>query len=458
MPELINAANTPFLLSVTVGAIALLLILIIRLKVHAFIALLVVSVVTAFAAGIPSEKVIPTMTSSFGNTLASVALLVGLGAMIAKILEVSGGAQVLADTLIGRFGPQRAPFALGITSLIFGFPIFFDAGLIVMLPIIFSVAYRFKGPILIYALPVASALAVMHAFVPPHPGPVVAAQFLNADIGLLLMIGLLVALPTWYLGGYLFGSYLGSKFKVELENTLFSPTASVADNEQPKLMTVLFILLLPIALIALNTGISTLIAAGTIQNNSAITNTLQFMGNTPIALLITLAVCLVLFSQRYSLQTLQDLCEASLKPICSVILITGAGGMFGGVLRASGIGDALSNSMQSMGLPVILVAFIIATCIRVAQGSATVALTTTAALLGPLIAADKSLSSIDHCLIVIAIACGASVLSHLNDSGFWLVSRLFQLDEKTTLKTWTVMITLIGLIGFTISAILSVVF
>lgn len=182
-------------------AIIALLLLIIRFKIHAFASLTLVSLGTAIATGVASDKVVSTMMTGFGGTLASVALLVGLGAMIGKILEVTGGAKVLADTLIGRFGEQRAPFALGVASLLFGFPIFFDAGLIVMMPIIFSVAKRFGGSPLKYALPSAGAFAVMHAFVPPHPGPVAAAELLGANIGLLLIVGLLVAsrLGTWAL-------------------------------------------------------------------------------------------------------------------------------------------------------------------------------------------------------------------------------------------------------------------
>ncbi len=207
MDPLLQTSDPTYLLTVAAVAIIALLLLIIRFKIHAFASLTLVSLGTAIATGVASDKVVSTMMTGFGGTLASVALLVGLGAMIGKILEVTGGAKVLADTLIGRFGEQRAPFALGVASLLFGFPIFFDAGLIVMMPIIFSVAKRFGGSPLKYALPSAGAFAVMHAFVPPHPGPVAAAELLGANIGLLLIVGLLVAIPTWYLGAYLFGLY-----------------------------------------------------------------------------------------------------------------------------------------------------------------------------------------------------------------------------------------------------------
>ena len=199
------AYSAGVLLLIALAAVVALLVLILRFRLHAFVALVLVSLVTALVTRVPFADVVPTLLAGFGGTLGTVALLVGFGAMIGRLLEVTGGAQVLADRLIGVFGEHRAPLALGIASLLFGFPIFFDAGLVVMLPIIFSVARRFGGSVLTYALPAAGAFAVMHAFVPPHPGPVAAGELLGADIGLLVLVGLILALPTWYFGGYLFG-------------------------------------------------------------------------------------------------------------------------------------------------------------------------------------------------------------------------------------------------------------
>ncbi len=450
-----SLANHPgYLLGVACCAVVGLLLLIVYLRLHAFIALILISVLTAIFAGIPLAELLPTLKSGFGGTLASVALLVGLGAMIGKILEASGGAQVLADTLINRFGAQRAPLALGVASLLFGFPIFFDVGLVVLMPIILSVAYRFGGSLLAYALPAAGAFAVMHAFVPPHPGPVAAADFLQADIGLLLLVGLVIALPTWYLGAYLFGQYCAKKYHIKIDASLFSPTKKVVQNP-PSFALVFMVLLLPVLLISFNTVINTLLKGNIIEQQNALLSGLILIGQTPIALLITLLASLLIFSRQFSRQALQNLCEQSLGPICAVVLVTGAGGMFGGVLRASGIGDALATALTDTGLPIIVAAFVISTCLRVAQGSATVALTTTAALMSPVVAGATHLTSIDACLIVIAIAGGATVLSHFNDSGFWLVSRLLNMDEKTTLKTWTVMETLLGSIAFAIAATLS---
>ena len=208
----------------------------------------------------------------------------------------------------------------------------------------------------------------------------------------------------------------------------------------------------------MDTGLNTLQVSGVISGDALWIDILRMLGKTPVALLITLILCLFLFTRDLGREKTEALCGESLAPICGVILVTGAGGMFGGVLRSSGIGEALAGLLQDTGLPVIVAAFVISTCLRVAQGSATVALTTTAALMAPIVSATTGLSAVDICCIVIAIAGGATVLSHFNDSGFWLVSRLLDMDEKTTLKTWTVMETLLGSIAFLLAALISVVF
>jgi GntP family gluconate:H+ symporter len=458
--EIVPAYSSGVLLLIAAAAVAVLLVLIMRFKLHAFVALVLVSFLTALATKVPFAEVVPTLLSGFGSTLASVALLVGFGAMIGRMLEVTGGAQVLADTLINRFGPKRAPLALGVASLLFGFPIFFDAGLVVMLPIIFSVARRFGGSVLTYALPAAGAFAVMHAFVPPHPGPVAAGELLGADLGLVLIIGLLIGLPTWYLSSYLFGLWTGRRFDIPVPELLSGGRVEEGKTgNPPSFGLVLSVLLLPLALIFMNTGLNTLSTSGAIDGDATWVAVLRMLGNTAIALLITVIYAMIALGRgRRSKAEVEEIVNGALAPVCAIILITGAGGMFGGVLRASGIGQALAGSLESTGLPVIVAAFVVATALRVAQGSATVALTTTAGLMAPTVGATTGLSSLDLAFIVIAIACGATVLSHVNDSGFWLVGRFLGMDEKTTLKTWTVMETLIGVVGFTFAAALSAVF
>jgi len=463
------------LLLIAAAAVAILLFLIMKVKLHAFIALVLVSVLTAVAAGIPIGDVPDALSFGFSNTIGSVALLVGFGVMIGRLLEVTGGAQVLADTLIGRFGEKRAPLALGVAALIFGFPIFFDAGLVVFLPIIMTVARRFGGSLLLYAFPAAGAFAAMHAIVPPHPGPVAAAEALEANIGLTLLVGTPVAVVSWYVGAYLVSQFIGRRVNVDIPEALFGPmnggrdrgettdpdgtmgggdistTTQAPARTAPAFGVVLGILLLPFFLISFNTVLKTLTTAGVIEEGAAWAEYLMLLGNTSVALLITVIVAtLVLGLRGRSMADVSDIFDNALGPICTVILITGAGGMFGGVLRLSGIGDALSSSLSNLGVSLILQAFIIATALRVAQGSATVAITTTAGLLGAA-AADASLSSLQLTLLVIAIAAGATVLSHVNDSGFWLVSRFFGMDVKTTLKTWTVMETTLGLTAFVIA-------
>ena len=436
------------LLGIAAGAIALLLFLIIRFKVHAFIALVMVSVITALAAGIPVDQVVPTLLDGFGGTLANVALLVGLGVMIGSMLEVTGGAAVLAGALIKLFGEKRAPLALGVASLIFGFPIFFDVGLIVMLPIVFSVARRIGGSVLMYALPTAGAFAVMHAFVPPHPGPVTAAVEVGADMGMTLLVGTLLAVPTWYLSSYLFGLWAGKRWELPAPDDILSG-GEVEHENPPHLLTVLSVLVLPMLLIFGNTGVSTAVETGAVPEQALWAQILMMLGEAPIALLITVLYAMfVLSAGRFTRRRVEEIVGGALGPVCGIILITGAGGMFGGVLQSSGIGEALAGTLEDTGMPVMLAAFIIALALRVAQGSATVAITTAAGLIAPAVQAASGLTGIDLALIVIAIACGSTALSHVNDSGFWLVGRFLGMDVKTTLKTWTVMETLIGFIGF----------
>lgn len=450
------AHSASYLLTVAALAIALLLVLIMKFKVHALISLTIVSLVTALATGVPYLKILPTLYSGFGSTLASVALLVGIGAMIGKILEQSGGAQVLADTLIKVLGEKRAPLALGIASLLFGFPIFFDAGLVVMLPVILTVGKRLGGSLLMYALPATGAFSVMHAFLPPHPGPVAASGILGANVGLLVILALIVALPTWYISSYLFGLWCGKKWFIKVPDLFQVDEDALKKVTPPKFITVLLILLAPVILIFLNTGITTLQATNVLPHNEVL-DFITIFGQTPIALLITLLLCLCLFASQFGRKQLETFCEKSLGPICSVVLVTGAGGMFGGVLRASGIGDALSGALNDLGVPVICAAFIIAGCLRVAQGSATVALTTAAALIAPIVS-QGNYSQGEICSIVLAVAAGSIILSHFNDSGFWLFKGLYEIDEKTTLRTWTVLETILGGIAFIISCILFFIF
>lgn len=446
------------LLGIAAGAIALILVLIIKFKLHAFLTLIVVSLLTALVAGIPVGVIFDTLVDGFGSTLGGVALLIGLGAMLGKLVEHSGGARVLAEQLVDVFGEKRAPFALGVASLIMGFPIFFDAGLIVMLPVIFAVARRLGGKdVLSYGLPAAAAYSVMHVFLPPHPGPVAATELYEANLGIVLIVGLLLAFPVWYLSGYLWGTFVGRRFPIAVP-TLFGDVDDDQPENPPHARTVLTVLALPILLIFMNTGVDALGTAGAIDADTTWAQAMTLVGTSGVALLISVIVAMLVLGTRRGVRgtALEKVLDSSLGPVASVILITGAGGMFGGVLRASGIGEALSDSLAEIGLPVILAAYLVAVILRLAQGSATVALVTAAGLMAPAVIAGD-FSAIQIACVVLATAAGSVFGSHVNDSGFWLVGRLMGMDVKTTLKTWTVQQALQSVAGFAIVATVFVI-
>ncbi|WP_072281275.1 GntP family permease [Rappaport israeli] len=460
MNDWTQTLGTGALLGIAASAIALILVLIIRFKVHALLTLMLVSLFTALATGLPIEAILgDVMLKNFGSTLGGVALLVGLGAMLGRLVETSGGAKSLADAMIGFFGEKRAPLALGISSLLFGFPMFFDAGLIVMLPIVFAVARRMKSNVLAYALPSIGAFSVMHVFLPPHPGPIAASEFYGANLGYILMLGIPVAFLTWFVSGYWWGLTANKIFPVAVPDFI---VGGKQDDDQPQAPAsaklVVSLMLIPMGLIFLNTGLHMASVQGLVHEDATWVRLIRMIGATPIALLISVLIAMYFLGKKRGLtgSALEKTLDSTLAPICSVILITGAGGMFGGVLRASGIGKALADTMGDLGVPVLLGCFLVALVLRIAQGSATVALTTAAALMAPAVASagynDWQLAG-----VVLVTAAGSVAASHVNDSGFWLVGRLLNMDAATTLKTWTVNQTLIAVVGFILSAIAVVI-
>ncbi|MHA6801990.1 GntP family permease [Salinifilum ghardaiensis] len=456
------AVGTGPALAIAVGAITALLALIIGAKMQPVVALLLVSLASALLLGVPVGEVMDTLYEGIGDTLAEVALLVALGAMLGRMLEVSGGASVLAHSLVRAFGERRAPFALGVAALLFGFPIFYDAALIIFLPVVFSVAKALGGSVLRYGLPVAGAFAAIHVFVPPHPGPVAAGSMLGADMGLLVVVGLVVTVPTWLLAGYVFGRRVGDRVRLPVPEVSLAAREDSAQEpaNPPGLLAVLSMLVLPLLLILSNTGLETLGEAGAVNTDSTAVQAVQLIGESPIALVIAVLAAVVVLGVRRGMRLgeIERHLSDCLGPIAVVILVTGAGGMFGAVLNEGGVGQALAGMLQSLGVPLLLAAFLIAMVMRVAQGSATVALTTAGGFIAPVVQATPGLSELQLCLVVIAIAAGATTLSHVNDSGFWMTSRLLGMDVPTALRTYTVMQTLIGTIGFLLAALLWVVF
>lgn len=464
MEELVLADRPVWLLlTIAVVAIALLLVLIIKVRLHAFFSLLIVAVATGLAAGISVADVINVVIAGFSNTVGTVALLVGFGAVLGRLIEITGGAQVLADKMLDTFGEKRAPLALAVASLLYAFPIFLDAGFIVMLPVIYTVARRLGGSFMLYVLPSIASFMMMHALLPPHPGPTAAATVMGADVGLVIVVGLLIGLPTWYFGGYLVARAIAKRYPNTPVPALLGDPREVPKEERPSFWAIILVLLLPLALIFFNTGFSTLEAQGTITDQNVGFQFSRLIGATPVALALSalLAMLLLYVIPRRKRGEkvgglLEELVDDALAPVCSIILITGAGGAFGRILTETGIGTEVANGLDAMGLPLIVGAYLVTMAMRVAQGSATVAATTGASIMAPAVMAGD-FGTLAVAAIVIAI-CAASIgWSHVNDSGFWLIGKFCGFDTVTTFKTWSVVGTTISLLGFALSGLLYVI-
>ncbi|GAA1177120.1 GntP family permease [Nesterenkonia xinjiangensis] len=459
MDEMTLAVEHPTwaLLLIAAASIAVLMLLIVKVRLHAFFALIIVSLLTALVAGIGVGDVLDVVVGGFSTTVGNVALLIGFGAVLGRLVEASGGAQVLAEKMLRTFGERKAPLALAVASLFYAFPIFLDAGFIVMLPIIYTVARRLGGSFMLYVLPSIGAFLMMHALTPPHPGPTAAATVMGADVGTVLVVALLVGLPTWYLAGYRLGLVLAKRYPDYPVPNLFGEPEVKEKDELPAFGIVVFCLVLPLVLIFFNTLSTTLEADGTLSDESAVFALSQLIGPTPVALLISSLVAMYLLYIRPRRgrgesvgSALSDLTDNALAPVCSIILITGAGGAFGAVLTATGIGESIAGGLDAMGLPVILAGFLVAVAIRVAQGSATVAATTAGSIMAPGVA-SLGLDGFALATVVVAIVAGSITCSHFNDSGFWLVGRFCGFDTMTTLKTWSVIGTAIGVMAFLLS-------
>ncbi|MBB6284152.1 GntP family permease [Geobacillus subterraneus] len=438
------------LILIVIAGISLLLFLIIRSKLHAFVALLLVSLLVGAAAGMPLDKVIESIQNGMGGTLGFVAVVVGLGAMFGQMLEVSGGAERLAQTLINKFGESKAQWALGLTGFIVAIPVFFDVGFIILVPIVYGLARKTGRSLLYYGIPLLAGLAVTHSFVPPTPGPIAVADLIGADLGWVILFGFIAGLPAMIVAGPLFGKYIAKKIHATIPEYM-DMKEKQWEKDLPGFGTIAGIIFIPLVLILLNT-----VSGAILPEGNGVRTFLTFLGHPFVALTISTLLAFYLLGQKrgFTKQEVQDIATKSLEPAGIIILVTGAGGVFKQILIDSGVGKVLADMMAASSLPPIVLAFLIAAIVRVSQGSATVAMVTAAGLMAPLIE-TLGLSGPILGMIVIAIAAGATILSHVNDSGFWLVNRYFGLDVKDTLKSWTVMETLIALVGFAVVLVLS---
>lgn len=444
------------LTSVALLGILILLILVLYFKIHAFIALIIGSIMVGIGTGMDFKSIIAAIQQGMGSTLGSVATIVGLGAIFGEMLEASGGAQALSKKLITTFGKEKASWALMLTGFLVAIPVFFDVGFIILIPLVYSLAKETKKSALYYGIPLLAGLAVTHTFIPPTPGPVAVAAIIGADLGWVIFLGAVVGLPTAIISGPVWGSIIGKKIYVNPDD--FIEKTETSDDKIPSFRKVMLVIAVPLVLILLNTVSTTLVSSEIIQKN-IFTDFMEFLGNPFIAL--TIATLLAFYTlgikEGFTKEMILDLSNKAFGPIGLVILVTGAGGIFKQILVDSGIGTLLANTMANSNLPVIVLAFLIASIVRVSQGSATVSMITAAGIVAPILDVVP-ISAPGKALIVISIASGATILSHVNDSGFWLVGRYLGLDVKDTFRSWTVMETLVGGCGFIFALILSFIF
>ena len=439
---------TRLIIAAIIGLI-ILLVLIIKFHVHAMISILIGAISIGLVAGMPATDIVSTVNEGIGTTLKGIALLVGLGSMFGAILEVSGGAQTLAVTMVRKFGDKKAAWALGITGLITAMPVFFDAGLIILIPLAFSLAKSTKRSTLFYAIPLLAGLAVGHAFIPPTPGPILVANLLSVDLGWVILIGIICGIVSMIIAGPIWGSYCGKKYYLPVPMQVANQE-NIDESKLPKFWTIVGIILIPLILIILKSVSFVVPAMIDLQP------LFGFLGEPFVALLISTVVAVLILGVKhgYSMPELEKVMTKSLEPTGLILLVTACGGVLRYILQNSGIGDVIGNAISSASLPIVVLAFLVAALVRICVGSATVAMT----MAGGVIAALPAISTMSPVMLActtIAIAGGSTVCSHFNDSGFWLVKSLLGLNEKTTLKTWTIMETLVGSTGFIIALIIS---
>ncbi|MBC7300310.1 MAG: GntP family permease [Nocardia sp.] len=467
--------TTPGLLVLCGLAIAVLLIAIIKVKLEPFVALLLTGLLLALAAGLPISQIVGTplkageslLETGFGGILGHIAVIIGLGTVLGAILERSGGADVLTDKLLRVFGEKGAPVAMGLLGLIFGIPVFFDIGIFVLAPLIYVAAKRGGRSLVLYAMPMLAGLSMTHAFLPPHPGPVALGGLLGVSLGWLIVMGFVCGIPGFIAAGIVWGSYIGKRVMVSVPEEFVPLEPEVLDEDEgsggagsgatavltkspPSVALIGAIIAIPLVLI-----LGATFGYQLLDTDSALLQVLTFFGTPAVALLITVLVAFYLLGIRRgsTVQELSTITAESLKPVGMVLLVVGAGAFFGKVISATGIGTALADTMSAAGLPIIVLAYLISCGLRIAQGSATVAIVTTGGIVAPLVA-EQGYSQMSIALIAMAIAAGSIILSHVNDGGFWIIAKYFNMTVKQTLQTWTVLETILSVVSFAVAALL----
>lgn len=450
--------DTQLLVVAAVG-IALIVVLIAKFKLHPFLALVLGSAFVGLASGVELAKIISNFEDGVGGVLKEVGLLIALGAMLGKLLADSGGANRVVDTLLAKATGNRVVWSITLVAVIIGLPMFFEIGLVLLLPVIVLVTQRSKMPLMRIAIPALAGLSVLHGLVPPHPGPLIAISAVKAELGTTLALGLLVAVPTVIICGPLFARLAARWVPVGAPEVAGGiDTRHGADLEgvkrQPSFLVTLLTIIFPVVLMLLKAVVD--IIWPDPKTAPAARVFFDFVGQPLVAM--TLAVLLAIVTFGYAVgftgNKITTKIGASLGPIAAILLIVGAGGGFKQTLIGAGVGDAVKKWAEGANMSVLVLGFIVAVALRLATGSATVATVTAAGIVGPL---ASSLTPTHAALLALAIGAGSLFLSHVNDAGFWLVKELFGLSVGQTFKTWSVMETLISVVGFGFVMLLSLV-
>jgi GntP family gluconate:H+ symporter len=453
-PKLVEpVASGGQLIGAFLVGIAVIVVLITVVKLHPFLSLLFGALTVGVVAGENLTTVLASFAKGFGDTAAGVGILIALGAMFAKLLADSGGADEIVDTIVGHASPRMLPWAMALVGAIIGLPMFFEIGLVLLIPVIYLVSRRSQLSLITVGIPALAGLSAMHGFVPPHPGPLTAIGLLNADLGVTLALGVLVAIPTIVLAGPLFGKLAGRWVVVDAPDTFDADRfAEGQERRRPSFAITLFSVLLPVVLMLGKALVDIFID----EKSNLIRQVFDTLGTPLIALLIAVVVGMFTLGRGGGMgrDEITKCIESGLPPVAGIILIVAAGGGFKQVLVDSGIGTLLARWADGANISVLVLAWVIAVLIRLATGSATVATITASSLIVPLVA---DLPSGEVSLVVLAVGAGSLFFSHVNDAGFWLVNQYFRLTVGQTIKTWSIMETVLSVSGLGVVLLLDLV-
>ncbi|MEU9714253.1 gluconate:H+ symporter [Streptomyces sp. NPDC047976] len=451
-PGPITSAGDAQLGVAVLAGIAVIVLLITRLKMHAFLALTVGSLALGSFAGAPLNKTIASFTAGLGATVAGVGVLIALGAVLGRLLADSGGADEIVDTILARARGRAMPWAMVLIASVIGLPLFFEVGIVLLIPVVLLVARRGGYSLMRIGVPALAGLSVMHGLIPPHPGPLVAVDALHANLGVTLALGVLVAIPTVVIAGPLFSRYAARWVDIPAPEPLAPEHPPVEAAHRPRFGATVFTVLLPVALMLVKALVDIVVddPADPVQKVADV------VGSPLIALLAAVLVGMFTLGRAagFTRERLSSTVEKSLAPIAGILLIVGAGGGFKQTLIDAGVGQMILDVSKDWSVPALLLAWLIAVAIRLATGSATVATISAAGLVAPLAA---GMSTTETALLVLAIGAGSLFFSHVNDAGFWLVKEYFGMSVGQTLKTWSVMETVISVCGLGFVLLLSLV-